>query len=185
MTIAKPVSASQTELIELMVPGYTNFGGNVHGGVLLSLMDKAAYVCSSKHAEGYCVTVAVEGVEFLNPVQIGSILSIRASVNFVGRTSMIVGMRVVSLDPISQKETHTNSCYFTMAAMNSNGTLQQVPRLLVEGRTELRRWCEGHALREISKQKRKSLRTKFEGWSLADLEDYYERNRDEESSSNS
>jgi acyl-CoA hydrolase len=69
---AKRVSESQTELSELMVPSYANFGGNVHGGILLSLMDKAAYVCASKHAEAYCVTVAVEGVEFLNPVKIGS-----------------------------------------------------------------------------------------------------------------
>ena len=91
---AKRVAESHTELIELMVPSYSNFGGNVHGGILLSLMDKAAYVCASKHAEAYCVTVAVEGVEFLNPVKIGSIVSIKASVNFVGTTSMIVGMRI-------------------------------------------------------------------------------------------
>jgi acyl-CoA hydrolase len=125
----KPVSASQTELIELMVPSYANFGGNVHGGILLSLMDKAAYICASKHAEAYCVTVAVEGVEFLNPVKIGSVVSIKASVNFVGTTSMIVGMRNETLDPITQLNTHTNSCYFTMAAKNSMAPSRKSPRL--------------------------------------------------------
>ncbi len=168
----KPVSASQTELIELMVPSYANFGGNVHGGILLSLMDKAAYICASKHAEAYCVTVAVEGVEFLNSVKIGSVVSIKASVNFVGTTSMIVGMRVETLDPITQVNTHTNSCYFTMAAKNPDGTLKTVPQLDIQGETELRRWCEGHALREHSKEKRASLKVTFENFTLTELEHY-------------
>lgn len=67
---AKRAQESHILLSELMVPSFANFGGSVHGGVLLSLMDKAAYVCASKFAEAYCVTVAVEGVEFLNPVKI-------------------------------------------------------------------------------------------------------------------
>ncbi len=168
----KPVSASQTELIELMVPSYANFGGNVHGGILLSLMDKAAYICASKHAEAYCVTVAVEGVEFLHPVKIGSVVSIKASVNFVGTTSMIVGMRIETLDPITQANTHTNSCYFTMAAKNPDGSLKTVPQLDIQGETELRRWCEGHALREHSKHKRASLKVTFEKFTVAELQGY-------------
>jgi uncharacterized protein (TIGR00369 family) len=173
----KPVSASQTELIELMVPSYANFGGNVHGGILLSLMDKAAYICASKHAEAYCVTVAVEGVEFLNPVKIGSVVSIKASVNFVGTTSMIVGMRIETLDPITQEHTHTNSCYFTMAAKNPDGTLKKVPQLDIHGETELRRWCEGHALREHSKQKRASLKVTFEAYNTSELKNYFNNNQ--------
>ena len=172
----KAVSESHTELIELMVPSYANFGGNVHGGTLLSLMDKAAYVCASKYAEAYCVTVAVEGVEFLNPVKIGCIVSIKASVNFVGTTSMIVGMRIETLDPITQVKTHTNSCYFTMAAKNPDGTLKAVPKLIVEGEMELRRWCEGHALRELSKQKRASLKVTFEKLNKSQLDKYFSDN---------
>jgi acyl-CoA hydrolase len=140
-------------------------------------MDKAAYVCASKHAEAYCVTVAVEGVEFLNPVKIGSIVSIKASVNFVGTTSMIVGMRIETLDPITQVHTHTNSCYFTMAAKNPDGTLKTVPQLDIQGETELRRWCEGHALREHSKEKRDSLKVTFENYSLEELNDYVKNNQ--------
>ena len=174
---AKRVAESHTELIELMVPSYSNFGGNVHGGILLSLMDKAAYVCASKHAEAYCVTVAVEGVEFLNPVKIGSIVSIKASVNFVGTTSMIVCMRIEALDPITQVQTHTNSCYFTMAAKNQDGTLKVVPKLEIEGELELRRWCEGHALRELSKQKRASLKVTFENYTKTELEHYLNLNQ--------
>ncbi len=169
---AKRAQESHILLSELMVPSFANFGGSVHGGVLLSLMDKAAYVCASKFAEAYCVTVAVEGVEFLNPVKIGSIVNINAAVNFVGTTSMIVGMRVEALDPITSITTHTNSCYFTMAAKNPDGTLKRVPQLLVEGETELRRWCEGHALRELSKAKRSALKVSFESKTLKELTDY-------------
>ena len=99
-------------------------------------------------------------------------MSIKASVNFVGTTSMIVGMRIETLDPITQVKTHTNSCYFTMAAKNPDGTLKAVPKLIVEGEMELRRWCEGHALRELSKQKRASLKVTFENLTVAELERY-------------
>lgn len=73
----KTVSESQTILTELMIPTYSNFGGKIHGGILLSLMDKVAYVTASKHYGGYCVTVAVDGVEFINPVEVGQLVSLK------------------------------------------------------------------------------------------------------------
>ena len=79
----KSVDESEVTITELMIPAYANFGGKVHGGILLSLMDKVAYVCASKYAQSYCVTVAVEGVEFLSPVEVGELVSLKASVNFV------------------------------------------------------------------------------------------------------
>ncbi|MDX1447176.1 acyl-CoA thioesterase, partial [Lishizhenia sp.] len=79
-------SASQTVLSELMVPSYANFGGRVHGGTILSMMDKVAYACATKHAGNYCVTASVETVDFLTPVEIGDQLSLYASVNYVGNT---------------------------------------------------------------------------------------------------
>ena len=81
---AKPVRESQTTITELMIPSYANFGGKIHGGILLSLMDKVAYACSSKHAGAYCVTVSVDRVEFLKPVEVGELVSLHASVNYVG-----------------------------------------------------------------------------------------------------
>ena len=88
----KKVSESQTTLTELMIPSYANFGGKVHGGLILSLMDKVAYVCATKHAENYCVTASVSGVNFLAPVDVGDLVSLRASVNYVGSSSLIVGI---------------------------------------------------------------------------------------------
>src|ERR1700742_3245061 len=89
----KEISYSRTTVSELMIPAYANFGGKIHGGILLSLMDKVAYACASKHAGNYCVTVSVENVEFLEPVEVGEMVTMFASVNYVGKTSMIIGIK--------------------------------------------------------------------------------------------
>ena len=125
----KTIQASETIYTELMIPSYANFGGKVHGGIILSIMDKVAYVCACKHSESYVVTVSVDGVEFLSPVEVGNLLTIKACVNYVGNTTMIVGMRVESFNPITSVTTHTNSCYFTMAAKNEDGSLREVQGL--------------------------------------------------------
>lgn len=159
MTNFKSIADSETTITELMVPSYANFGGKVHGGILLSLMDKVAYVCATKHSHAYCVTVAVEGVEFLHPVEVGDLLTIRSSINYVGNTTMIVGMRVESQNPRSGVNKHTNSCYFTMLAKNDEGVPIPVPGLLLENEIQLRRFCEGRYLKKLSLEKRNMLRS--------------------------
>jgi acyl-CoA hydrolase len=159
MTNYKKISESETTLTELMIPSYANFGGKVHGGILLSLMDKIAYVCGTKHCENYCVTVSVEGVEFLNPVEVGDLVHLMASVNYVGNTTMIIGIRVESVNPRTKITKHTNSCYFTMAAKDENGNLTKVPGLLLENETQIRRFCEGKMIKNFSKEKRDILKS--------------------------
>jgi uncharacterized protein (TIGR00369 family) len=159
MTEYKKISESVTTLTELMIPSYANFGGKVHGGILLSLMDKIAYVCGTKHAENYCVTVAVEGVEFLSPVEVGDLVHLMASVNYVGNTTMIIGIRVESLNPRTKVTKHTNSCYFTMAAKDENGNLTEVPGLIIENEVQLIRFCEGKMIKKFSKEKRELLKS--------------------------
>ncbi|HET9054838.1 MAG TPA: acyl-CoA thioesterase, partial [Cyclobacteriaceae bacterium] len=107
-TDARPVRFSQTTITELMIPAYANFGGKIHGGILLSLMDKVAYACASKHAGTYCVTVSVDSVDFLQPVEVGELVSLHASVNYVGRTSLIIGIRVEALNVKKNITKHTN-----------------------------------------------------------------------------
>src|ERR1043165_8470507 len=92
----RQVSYSRTTLTELMIPAYANFGGKIHGGILLSLMDKVAYACASKTAGNCCVTVSVENVDFLEPVEVGEMVSMFASVNHVGKTSMVIGIKVIA-----------------------------------------------------------------------------------------
>jgi acyl-CoA hydrolase len=157
----KKVQDSETILTELMIPSFANFGGKVHGGVLLSLMDKVAYVTAAKHCSAYAVTVAVEGVEFLHPVEVGDLVSLKACVNYVGNTSMIIGMRVEALNPRTGVVTHTNSCYFTMAAKNEDGQLIQVPGLILETDTQVRRFFEGMKLKEFALEKRKMMKSDF------------------------
>ena len=165
----RSVTFSETTLTELMIPAYANFGGKVHGGILLSLMDKIAYATATKHSGMYCVTVAVEGVEFLSPVEVGDLVTLQASVNYVGRSTMIVGIRVESLNPRMSYVRHTNSCYFTMAAKDENGKLQEVPGLRIESETALRRFCEGKQLKVISLQKRNMLKSDMKDFNSDDL----------------
>jgi len=146
---ARPVRHSQTTITELMVPSYANFGGKIHGGILLSLMDKVAYACSTKHAGTYCVTVSVENVEFLQPVEVGELVSLHASVNYVGRTSLVVGIRVESLNVRTNIVKHTNSSFFTMVAKGDDEKPAVVPKLLLETREDVKRFIEAMRVREI------------------------------------
>jgi uncharacterized protein (TIGR00369 family) len=138
----KAVRLSQTTITELMIPSYANFGGKIHGGIILSLMDKVAYACSSKHAGTYCVTVSVEHVEFLQPIEVGELVSLHASVNHVGKTSMIVGIRVEALNVKTSVVKHTNSSYFTMVAKGDDDKPTEVAPLLLETEEQVRRFIE-------------------------------------------
>lgn len=151
----KPVSASRTTITELMVPAYANFGGKVHGGILLSLMDKAAYACASRHAGTYCVTVSVDGVDFLRPADVGDLVSLKASVNYVGRTSLVVGIRVTAENVQNNTKKHTNTCYFTMVARDGEGKPVTVPPLILETEEDLRRF--------VTAAERKRLRARLRG----------------------
>ncbi len=149
---ATPVSQSQTTITELMIPSYANFGGKIHGGILLSLMDKVAYVCASKHAGTYCVTVSVENVEFLQPVEVGDLVSLHASVNYVGKTSLIIGIRVVAENVKQRLVKHTNSSYFTMVAKGDDDKPAIVPKLILETKEEVKRFIEAMHLKKIRNQ---------------------------------
>ncbi|MBS1681093.1 MAG: acyl-CoA thioesterase [Bacteroidetes bacterium] len=154
---AKPVHYSQTTITELMIPSYANFGGKIHGGILLSLMDKVAYVCASKHAGTYCVTVSVDKVEFLQPVEVGELVSLKASVNYVGRTSLVVGIRVESQNVKTGITNHTNSCYFTMVAQGDDHKPMQVPELMLETEEEVKRFVEAMHMKQIKKKMKEEM----------------------------
>ena len=148
----KPVSFSKTTITELMIPSYANFGGKIHGGIVLSLMDKVAYACAAKHAGSYCVTVSVDNVDFLEPVEVGELLSLHAAINFVGRTSLVVGIRVVSENITTGVTKHTNTSYFTMVAKDEHSQLKPVPGLILETRDDVRRFLEAITRRELKAQ---------------------------------
>jgi len=145
----KTVSFSETVITELMIPSYSNFGGKIHGGILLSLMDKVAYVCAAKHASNYCVTASIDTVDFLQPVEVGDLVSLMASVNYVGKTSLVVGIRVVSENIKTNQVYHTNTSYFTMVAKNESNHPVPVPGLILENRNQVRRFIEARRRKQI------------------------------------
>ncbi|MBI1769054.1 MAG: acyl-CoA thioesterase [Bacteroidetes bacterium] len=153
----KPVKDSQTTITELMIPSYANFGGKIHGGILLSLMDKVAYATASKHAGTYCVTVSVDKVEFLQPVEVGELVSLKASVNYVGRTSLIVGIRVEAQNVKTGIIKHTNSCFFTMVAKDDNNKPTEVPALILESNEDVKRFIESMRLKDIKQKVREEM----------------------------
>jgi uncharacterized protein (TIGR00369 family) len=153
----KPVAASQTTITELMIPAYANFGGKIHGGTILSLMDKVAYVCASRHSGTYCVTVSVDKVEFLQPVEVGELVSMHASVNYVGRTSLVVGIRVEAQNVKTGLVKHTNSSFFTMVAKGEDDKPTEVPLLVLENETQVRRFIEAKKMRVIKSSMKELL----------------------------
>lgn len=153
----KPVSYSETILTELMIPAYANFGGKIHGGTLLSLMDKVAYVCAAKHAGNYCVTASIDTVNFLAPVEVGELVSLMASINYVGNTSVVVGIRVVSENIKTNQVKHTNTCYFTMVAKDEQNSPVQVPGLILENKEQVRRFIEAKERKDLRRQYQKEL----------------------------
>jgi len=150
----KRVSDSQTVMSQLMMPQEANHFGYVHGGSILSIADKVAYVCGSRHAEEMCTTAAVDSVEFRLPIKVGHLVTFLASVNYVGRTSMEVGMKIFSEDLLTGEKKHTNSCYFTIVAVNEKGKPIEVPPLLLETDQEKERSLRAKARREFRLKQR-------------------------------
>lgn len=156
---------SRMTITELMIPAYANFSGKIHGGILLSLMDKVAYACASKHSGSYCVTVSVDGVEFLQPVEVGEMVSMMASINYVGSSSMIIGIKVIAENFQMGTVKHTNTSYFTMVAKDEHGIPCQVPGLILESRDDARRFLESIKRKELKKlfsEKLENSRTELE-----------------------
>ncbi|WP_227574697.1 acyl-CoA thioesterase [Acinetobacter bohemicus] len=113
----------------LMTPDMANFSGNVHGGTILKLLDQVAYACASSYSSAYVVTLSVDKVLFKEPIKVGEMVTFLATVNYVGRTSMEIGIRVEAQNIRNGTTRHTNSCYFTMIAVNEQGKPQPIQPL--------------------------------------------------------
>lgn len=145
------VRASKVTFTQLMLPSHSNFSGKIHGGYLLQLMDQIAFASASKYSGLYCVTASVDIVNFLNPIGIGELVTLKASINYVGNTSMVVGIRVDSENIQTGEMKHCNSSYFTMVAKDSEGNSASVPHLQLTSKEEVRRFFD--AVRRINQKK--------------------------------
>jgi len=149
----KPTKESRVSITQLMLPAHSNFGGKVHGGHILNLMDQIAFACASKHSQSYCVTASVNRVDFLNPIEVGELVTLKASVNYTGRTSMVVGVRVESENVTTGLVKHCNSSYFTMVAKEKDGTNKNVPGLVLKNKQDIRRFSRSKERRESANQR--------------------------------
>ena len=131
----------------LMTPDMANFSGDVHGGTILKILDQVAFTCASRWARTYVVTLSVDRVTFREPVHIGDLVTFDASVNFTGTTSMEVGIRVTTEDVRQLSRRHTNSCYFTMVALDDARRPVAVPQLELRDEDQRRRWREAEQRR--------------------------------------
>ncbi len=154
---ARPASSSFAVLVMWMGPTDANSAGYVHGGTVMKLCDEAAAAAAIRHCRRRVVTAGVDRMTFLHPVHVGQLLTLRAAVNAVWRTSMEVGVRVEAEDARTGEITHTNSAYLTMVAIGDDGRPAPVPQLEVEDAEGERREREAQLRRRTALAEREQM----------------------------
>jgi uncharacterized protein (TIGR00369 family) len=145
----KKVRESSVILAQQMNPQDANPAGNVHGGVIMKLIDTAAGVAAIRHARSNAVTASVDRLDFYHPVFVGDFVTLRASVNFVGRSSMEVGVRVESENLLTGQRLHTSTAYLTYVSLDPNGRPLPLQPLILETDAQRRRHGEAKTRREM------------------------------------
>lgn len=138
--ILRTVRETVHETSQIMMPQHANALGHVFGGVIMSMIDITAAVSAMRHARMTCVTASVDRIDFREPVHVGDLVIMKSSVNYVGRTSMEVGVRVETENLLDGVRRHTNSCYLTFVAVDRNGRPVQISALTPETPDEQRRY---------------------------------------------
>ena len=144
-----------------MTPDMANFSGNVHGGHILKYLDQVAFAFANRFAGSYVVTPSLDQVMFRQPIHVGELVTFYASVNYTGHTSMEVGIKVVTENMREQHVRHTNSCYFTMAAVDKDGKAVAVPPLQPGTNEERERFeaaIQRRALRQEMEQRHRRIK---------------------------
>jgi len=142
----------QLSMTVLMTPDMANFSGNVHGGTILKLLDQVAYACASRYAGEYVVTLSVDQVMFRQSIHVGELVTFLASVNYTGRTSMEIGIKVLTENIREHSVRHANSCFFTMVAVDEQGKATPVPPRQPETTEEKRRFQAAILRRELRQE---------------------------------
>lgn len=154
---AKTVGASRLTLTQLMLPQDTNPAGHIHGGVILHYIDTAGGIVAMRHCQGNAVTAAIDRVDLLKPVYVGELVHFKASLNWVGRTSMEVGVCVEGENVFTGEMRHTASAYLTYVALDREGRPTPVPPLLLETDEDRRRNAEAAMRQELWKRQKQSM----------------------------
>ena len=145
---ARPVSLSKVTMTELVLPSHTNSLGTIFGGTVMSWVDIAAAICAQRHSQKQVVTAHIDDLQFVAPVYKGWVVNLKASVNFTGKTSMEVGVRVDAENPMTNERFHTVTAYLTFVALDSHGKPTEIAPILPETEDEKRRYKKAQARRE-------------------------------------
>jgi uncharacterized protein (TIGR00369 family) len=144
----KKVSESQIEIAQIMYPEHANPAGNVHGGYILKLVDQAAAIAGARHTHRNVVTASVDRMDFISPVFIGNVVFAKASINYTGKTSMEIGVRVEAECLRTGTHTHVGSAYLTFVALDESDKPTEIPQIIPETEEEKRRYEEAKKRRE-------------------------------------
>jgi len=155
MNAQKKVADSIITMTELVLPHHANQLGNLLGGQLMHWIDICAALSASKHSQFVCVTASVDNIDFLHPIKVGEVVTIKASVNRVFNSSMEVGVTVFASNHQKGEKKHTNSAYLTFVALDQNSLPAKVDEILPENEDEKRRYEEALRRRELRLQNRK------------------------------
>lgn len=147
-----PQPTHELSMTVLMTPDMANFSGNVHGGTILKLLDQVAFACASRYAREYVVTLSVDQVMFRQPIHVGELVSFLASVNYTGKTSMEVGVKVITENIRGQSVRHANSCFFTMVAVGEDGKPKAVTPIDIVTPDQTRRYAAAKIRRELRQE---------------------------------
>ncbi len=144
----KPVSESSVERVEMVLPNDANPLGNILGGRVMHLIDITAAIAAQRHSRSQVVTASIDEVDFHHPIKVGQLIKLKAAVNYAGRTSMEVGVKVFSEDTMTGEQRHTSSAYLTFVALDEKGHPYPVPGLMPESEEQSRRYQEAQARRD-------------------------------------
>ncbi len=153
----KTVASSRMEMSEVMTPSDANFLGKVFGGKIFALLDLCAYATSSRFAETICVTASIDRVDFLEPIEVGELVTCVGHVTYVGRTSLEITLAVSAQNVFKGTSRHTNTARVTMVAIGSDSRPIPVPRLVCETRDERIQFIEGKLRRSMRDKNRKDF----------------------------
>ena len=145
----KPPSESRVEMTELVLPEHTNALGTIFGGQIMAWIDTAAAICAFRHCRSMCVTASMDALDFISPVKLGHIVILRANANYTGKSSMEIGVKVMSEDPITGIQHHTSSAYLTFVAVDALGKPIPVPQVAPQTEEEKKWFEEGKQRRAL------------------------------------
>src|SRR5579885_1402061 len=154
----KKVSESAVTTVRLMMPTDGNIMGNVFGGSIMKYVDEVAAIVAFRHTKRNCVTASIDRMNFLAPVYVGNILILKAAINYVGRTSMEIGVRIEAQNPLTGEVVHTGSCYLTYVALDENGRPTPIPKIIPETEEEKRRYNQALARRKLREAELQALK---------------------------